>query len=654
MAWTLETVPAQDWPKTTYIFTNQDPNSDIHQFILEDGKANSLKLVVKCNNKGKDIIFSNSKDHQINGFFKQTAHDEYVLYNRSIIEQVILAIHRHIYISGEARTLISDHFDFKNLFCDEEKLFKFCVSNEEIKTLLSDTRLGKNLRLGTQAIHYTQKYIEHSSTAPGYTKADTDFLCDHIEKMRMIEYSADVGLRAIYSVPNASDDLNWFLTKTETRNVKSYSKDAINVGNCHEFADFAIKYLRKCEGSLSGELYRFLDSSHLFAVYDKNPSASPNQIYNFGPTCVIVDGWAGKAYSASPQNILAHLKCWRRVNGINELFSFDGDNPNLSSMRKIGGNDFVRKNQAIETAICKLNWIKNAILQLNLIGQTVFTTLNHAITNEIANITHMSLSDIHNTKSHVDIERKFNHLIKTYLNKLLMQAREHNLQKEIESALIQEWITNDVLFTHSHRNEVNTVKQILIKMLLHYPNNILIPLFKKIKTMPEYVTILKQIVENTIFINGDDTYLDVALMRRNKKYFEKLAEIIEPSKITNMIKTPNFYHVHKNVRYGKITMLHCVVLRGWERSFNIMLDKIDPHTLYEIAQITSNGKNLLDFVKENLPQAAFDNLVSKLNLQKENKPTYSPFSFFHQVCLGELKNRSAKLNLENPRNTLTK
>lgn len=314
---------------------------------------------------------------------------------------------------------------------------------------MKSTRYNEDFTLAREAINYARERITASATDPHLSRNESEELDDRVDDMRYRFFSTQESLIDLFLIPN---NRAVRLIKRDVRSIKEF-----HIGNCHEYANLVMNYLRK-KNITEAETVHIEDGDHVFVVINRNQTSDMNDPCSWGEKAFIIDAWSNDCYFAS--EIYNKLHCYRE--GIppekpNILFPFTRHNHLKSKYAIHNGNDDEYKMSLINEMHDKLEIIKSTLSQHNQ---------NEILKNKINALYRNAYDICVNDSTNFDVERKCNKIIRHSLK--LIDLLPSNRRYAARSALIK----SVILYVKETGNSKNS-KEFFNEINMNHQNDVI-------------------------------------------------------------------------------------------------------------------------------------------------------------------------------------
>lgn len=471
--------------------------------------------------------------------------------------------------------------------------------------------LEDNLLLGNQALSYARGIIKSSSTAISTPKEDILRISADIRRMRNATLDSESSLKMLFRVPSVLTDSDVMEMKWCVKMAKQFS-----VGNCVEYAQLVVNYLRKMDVGLA-ELFEIKQGDHVFVVIGRAEDSDPTKPETWGPDAVVCDAWSNKVYPAT--DIMQHLMCYRYLeDGKNDTYPFDPTKQTLNLISRAGEGSTVSRHYTLKDATRKLSLIQDTVK--NIVAADVAS--QQLLLDEIEHDLNLLKPDLQRSmfQSYSDnaYERHLSKTISRYLRRALDLTKTADREPLIRS-LVSDWCTTistktlqdtawgGGFFQSEYQPTETKAVTGYYNMLVHCNDDVFFQLVSRLS---------RRMLNTTLFTEmyyKNKSLLDTLLKTGRLGCFVQLINKLDGDNVAYLNNVSKLSY--NNI---PIKMLHATAYLESYPCFMALLEKLSKNTLKSCAAISVEGKTLPEIVREHLGEAAYSALLNKLEIYNPN------------------------------------
>ncbi len=180
--------------------------------------------------------------------------------------------------------------------------------------------LSKNLTYGFIAASAARRMIDRSSTHPSANRLPKKKYDDLVTSSDMSRKNYEKQNQEL----SATGD-QYQLKKLENC-VNEIKKQ--RMGKCFEYAQLVLYFLFQMGVKFQNvEQYMIENGDPAFIVLERDPKSNSRNYLTWGPSCVVIDAWAGEIYPANRMQKLGNFQCFTQQYGgrVNVVIPFDPD-----------------------------------------------------------------------------------------------------------------------------------------------------------------------------------------------------------------------------------------------------------------------------------------------------------------------------------------
>lgn len=472
------------------------------------------------------------------------------------------------------------------------------------------TIMQQNMSLAKDAIDYARKLIKESSTSLSIITVE-DYINTHkkILDMRSYAFDLEVSLKNLFRVPDMHFNAQVYLIKGTVAKVKKFS-----VGNCGEYSDLALNYLRKqnvefAEGFIIG------GDDHVFVVIGRDANSDPNDPEKWGANAVVCDPWSNNFYPAN--EITTKLLCYKREKNQNVTYSFDPTKHRLTSFISIGGNDSNTKDRALADANQKLEFLQetlniyiNESSKINEFSkkQEILALLEN-IESDIIKIEELKLDADFNQNSNMWLERKLSKIVLKRVKDTLGLAEIIDKRDVWTKKLIDKWLDG--------RNKVGKLPGLFLTaqyydIIYGYDTYVALGIIREAShgdlerlALERRDTSFPSIMHHLLYSKQTDKF-NALCMRLSSSILDKVDE-------------SNIFSISTNtspIERVSCKMIHFAVMSYQPTCFNSLVEIHSQNALDSMVDLSINGLKFPQIVLNHLGINCFLELLERLSPKK--------------------------------------